>query len=143
MRIPPLIINIMLESNPLKSIMLVGRLAVPVCVKEILFVCEPWSGNPAAETVLRTLVWRLESLSAQESSSPEECFMFTDADNTGAFRARHSALSKRRLDMPGDARVCGSREATAIWSFRHCKPAACILGLTGANMRLSLICGFP
>ena len=28
-------------------------------------------------------------------------------------------------------------------AFRHCKPAACILGLTGATMRLSLICGFP
>ena len=28
-------------------------------------------------------------------------------------------------------------------AFRHCKAAACILGLTGANMRLSLICGFP
>ena len=27
-------------------------------------------------------------------------------------------------------------------AFRHCEPAACILGLTGANMRLSLICGF-
>ena len=40
-------------------------------------------------------------------------------------------------------RVCGSGKATAIWSFRHCKPAACILGLPGANMRLSLICGFP
>ena len=36
--------------------------------------------------------------------------------------------------------VIGSREAAAIWSFRHCKPAACILGLTGADMRLSLIC---
>ena len=97
--------------------MLVGRLDVPVSVKKTLFVCEPWSGNPAAETVLRTLIWRLESLSAQESSSLEECFMFTDTDNTGAFRARHSALCNRRLVMPGDARVCGSGEATAIWSF--------------------------
>ena len=40
-------------------------------------------------------------------------------------------------------RVCASGEATAIWSFRHCKPAARILGLTGANVRLSLMCGFP
>ena len=32
-----------------------------------------------------------------------------------------------------------SGEATAIWSFRHCKPAACILRLTGANMWLSLM----
>ena len=44
--------------------------------------------------------------------------------------------------VPGNARVSGSGEATAIWSPRHCKPAACILGLTGANMQLSLICGF-
>ena len=49
----------------------------------------------------------------------------------------------RQTCVPGNARVCGSGDATAIWSFRHCKPAACILGLTGANMRLSLICGFP
>ena len=27
----------------------------------------------------------------------------------------------------------------AIWSCRHCKPSACILGLTGANTRLSLV----
>ena len=45
--------------------------------------------------------------------------------------------------VPGNARVCGSGEATAIWSFRHCKPAACILGLAGANTRFSLICGLP
>ena len=37
-------------------------------------------------------------------------------------------------------RVCGSGEA-AVWSFGQSKPAACILGLTGANMRLSLISG--
>ena len=37
----------------------------------------------------------------------------------------------------------GRKKTTAIWSLRHCKPAACILGPTGANMRLSLICGFP
>ena len=43
-------------------------------------------------------------------------------------------------DMRGFA---GSGKATAIWSFRHCEPAACILCLAGANMRLSLICGFP
>ena len=49
----------------------------------------------------------------------------------------------RENSEPGNARVCGSGKATAIWSFRHCKPAACILGLTGASMRLSLICGFP
>ena len=49
----------------------------------------------------------------------------------------------RESSVPGNARVCGSIKATAIWSFRHCKPAACILGLTGANMRLSLIRGFP
>ena len=49
----------------------------------------------------------------------------------------------RETRVPGNARVCGSGEATAIWSFRHCKAAACILGLTGANMRLSLIYGFP
>ena len=34
----------------------------------------------------------------------------------------------------------GEREATAIWGFSHCKPAACVLGLTGANMRVSLMC---
>ena len=45
--------------------------------------------------------------------------------------------------VPGNALVCVSREAAAIWSSRHCKPAACILGLTGANLRLSLTCGFP
>ena len=39
--------------------------------------------------------------------------------------------------------VCGSGKATAIWSFRHYKPAACIPDITGANMRRSLICGFP
>ena len=33
---------------------------------------------------------------------------------------------------PGSARVRGSGKATAIWSLRHCKPAACIL-----------MCGFP
>ena len=33
-------------------------------------------------------------------------------------------------------RFAGWEKATAIWSFRHCEPAACILGLTG-------ICGFP
>ena len=48
----------------------------------------------------------------------------------------------QEISVPGNARVCGSGKATAIWSFRHCKPAACILGLTGASMRLSLICGF-
>ena len=42
-----------------------------------------------------------------------------------------------------NARPCGSGEAAAIRSFGRCKPAACILGLTGANTRLSLICGFP
>ena len=31
----------------------------------------------------------------------------------------------------------------AAISSRHCKPAACILGLAGANMWLSLTCGFP
>ena len=45
--------------------------------------------------------------------------------------------------VPGNARVRRSGKSTAIWSFRHCKPAACILGLAGADMRLSLICGFP
>ena len=49
----------------------------------------------------------------------------------------------RETCVPGNARVSGSGEATAIWSFRHSKPAARILGLTVANMRLSLICGFP
>ena len=41
--------------------------------------------------------------------------------------------------VPGNARVCGSGEVTAIWSLRHCKPAACILGLIGANMQISLM----
>ena len=49
----------------------------------------------------------------------------------------------RETCVLGDARVCGSGEATAIWSSRHCKPAACILGLAGASMRLSLKCGLP
>ena len=44
------------------------------------------------------------------------------------------------LEMRG---VCGLGKATAIWRIRRCKPAACILGLTGADARLSLICGFP
>ena len=48
----------------------------------------------------------------------------------------------RETSVPGNARGCGSGEATAIWSFRHYKPAASILGPTGANMWLSLICGF-
>ena len=42
-----------------------------------------------------------------------------------------------------EKQTCESGEAAAIWSSRHCKPTACILGPTGANMRLSLICGFP
>ena len=37
-RIPPRIIKIMLESNPLKSIMLVGRLAVTVIVIIVLVI---------------------------------------------------------------------------------------------------------
>ena len=49
----------------------------------------------------------------------------------------------RETRVPGNVQVCGRGEATAIWSIRRCKPAACILGLTGANMRLPLICGFP
>ena len=49
----------------------------------------------------------------------------------------------RESSLPGNAWVCGSGKATAIRSFRHCKPAACSLGLTEANVRLSLICGFP
>ena len=28
-------------------------------------------------------------------------------------------------------------------AFRRCRPAACILGLARADMRLSLMCGFP
>ena len=39
----------------------------------------------------------------------------------------------RETCVPGNARVCGSGRATAIWSCRLCKPAACILGLTRAN----------
>jgi len=34
------------------------------------------------------------------------------------------------------ALLCGPGKATAIWSFRHRKPAACILGLTAADARL-------
>ena len=45
----------------------------------------------------------------------------------------------RESSVPGNAQVCGSGKATAIWSFRHCKPAACIPVLNGANMRLSLV----
>ena len=37
---------------------------------------------------------------------------------------------------PGNTR---SGKTVAIWSHRHCKPAACTLGLTGANMRISLM----
>ena len=36
--------------------------------------------------------------------------------------------SFRESSVPGNARVCGSGKATTIWSFRHCKRAACILG---------------
>ena len=49
----------------------------------------------------------------------------------------------RESSVPVNAQVSGSGKATVIWSFRHCKSAACILGLTGANMRLSLMCGSP
>ena len=48
----------------------------------------------------------------------------------------------RETSVPGKARVCGSGEATGIWSFRRCKPAACILDPTGASMRLCPILGF-
>ena len=50
----------------------------------------------------------------------------------------------RESCVPGNARARGSGEASAIWSLRHCKPAACILGLIGANVRLTLVyTGFP
>ena len=43
-----------------------------------------------------------------------------------------------------ETRVFAGREKQPqSGAFRHCKPAACILGLTGANTRLSLTCGFP
>ena len=40
--------------------------------------CQPLPCDPAAEIALQPLIWCSESLSAQESSSLEECF-FTDA----------------------------------------------------------------
>ena len=43
----------------------------------------------------------------------------------------------------GSAWFRGLGKATAIRSFRHCEPAACILGLTGATVPLSPVCGFP
>ena len=64
------------------------------------------------------------------------------ADETEV-RNRGTPERFRETCVPGNARVCGSGKASAIWSFRHCKPAACILGLAGAKMQLSLICGSP
>ena len=52
-------------------------------------------------------------------------------------------LGGLKTSVAGNARVCGSGEAAAVWSSRHCEPAAYILGPTVANTRLSLICGFP
>ena len=51
------------------------------------------------------------------------------------------SMAARRMVEPlfCEERARSSGEATASWSFRHCKPAACILGLTGVDMRLSLI----
>ena len=42
-----------------------------------------------------------------------------------------------------NARIWGLGKAIAIWSSRHSKPAARILGLAGAHMQLSLMYGFP
>ena len=75
----------------------------------------------------------------QVYESQRKCWKFEEGQGKSTVGDRVSWESS----VPGNALVCGSGEAAAIWSSRRRKPAACILGLTGANMRLSLICGFP
>ena len=74
MRIPPLKIQILLESNPLKSRILVRRLAVPASVKGTPLFCEPWPCNLAAETAVQPPIWCSERRSSHMSSSG---FVFT------------------------------------------------------------------
>ena len=61
------------------------------------------------------------------------CFAYDSDADTG--RCGHSLVAGclgdrvfRESSVPGNAPVCGSGEAIAIWSVRRCKPAACILG---------------
>ena len=60
----------------------------------------------------------------------------------GAAKRHGKTLGDRAFSgknsVPGNTRVCGLGKATAIWSFRHCQPAACNLGLPGASIRLSV-----
>ena len=107
--IPPLRIKILLGSSPLKSRILVRRLAVPVSVKKAIPLSEPLSRNPAAETALQPLTWCSESLSSHQSPSPEEECFFT---GTGA--ANLFAKMSADFDFNFNAKLSN------LWKTRAC-----------------------
>ena len=66
-RIPPLRIKSLLESNPLKSKLLMGGLGVcviPVSVKNTFLLWQSLLSSPSAETAIQPLIRCSESLSS-------------------------------------------------------------------------------
>ena len=108
-------------------------------------VSSHWTPNFSADVAPRPITLQLahKLIKVNRKSLP---VFSSEGDITIIVSRRPPLLGDRVFrasSVPGNGRACGSGEAAASWSLRHCTPAACIPGLTGANRRLSLIRRFP
>ena len=124
-----------------------GCLPRQLCARSSAHVCfHPNIGGAATVGFRQPLKATGSFFCCQAVMSP---VLFTSEEARLLVNLGHASLfmvgcsSFRESSASGNARVCGSGKETVIWSCRHSKPAACILGLTGASMQLSLLCGFP
>ena len=99
MRIPPLIIKIMLESNPLKSVMLVRRLAVLTFACLLRAASLPVMGSSPGQVIRSTAVVTTTTTTTTTNDAPSKTH---DDDGRGdSAQLRSSGTSRKGQERSG------------------------------------------